>query len=337
MLFSQYTNKNIDYVLVDLGASKQGLTKKEALLALEKYGLNEIKLKSTNAAQIFIRQLKSPFAYLLLLAALISILIGQFVDSIAVLAFIVINVTIGFFQEYKAEKAVSMLQKFIPHKIKVLRRLDNKADNTKEEIINANLLVPGDIVLLVAGDKVPADLRVIDLQNLLVDESALTGESAPVSKSIDALNLVEEEIFKSKNIIFSGSSIVSGKAMAVVIATGKETVFGNIIKTVSGIRRESTYEKSILYFCKLIMRIVATTIILIFLVNILLKGISNVWELLLFSVALIVSILPEALPAVVTFSLSRGSIKLAKQNVVVKRLSAIEDLGNIEVLCVDKT
>ncbi len=184
---------------------------------------------------------------------------------------------------------------------------------------------------------VPADLRVISMQNFLVNESALTGESVPVSKITDAMAHEEEEIFKAKNIIFSGSSIISGKAQALVIATGKDTVFGGIVKTISGIRRESTYEKSILYFCKLILRIVVVTIILIFIANILLKGVSDVLELLLFSVALIVSILPEALPVVVTFALSEGGLKMAKQNVVVKRLSAIEDLGNIEVLCTDKT
>ena len=332
MIFSQYTAKSVEDALKELGSSKEGLTKKESVLAQDKYGLNEIKSRNINAFEVFARQLKSPFTYLLLVAAVVSILIGQLVDSIAVLAFIVINVAIGFFQEYRAEKAVYLLQKFIPQKVRILR-------DSREEIIDKIFLVPGDIVLLEAGDIVCADLRAINVQNLLVNESVLTGESVPVSKITDALVKPEEEIFKAKNIIFSGSTIVSGKAQALVIATGKETVFGDVVKTVSGIRRESTYEKSILYFCKLILRIVAITISLIFIANILLKGsgINEILDLLLFSVALIVSILPEALPAVVTFALSEGSLKLAKQKVVVKRLSAIEDLGNIEVLCTDKT
>ena len=330
MIFSQFTNKSPEESLGILKSSINGLEKKEVILAQKKYGLNEVKLKSINAFNVLIRQFKSPFCYLLLAAALISIAIGQLADSIAVLAFIFINVVIGFFQEYRAEKAVSLLQKFIPQKVKVLR-------NSKEEIINKEFLVPGDIVLLEAGDVVDADLRAITMQNFLVNESVLTGESGPVSKTIDALSREEKEIFKANNIIFSGSSITSGKAQGLVVATGKDTVFGGIVKTISGIKRESTYEKSILYFCKLIMRIVIVTIILIFVVNIFLKGTSNILELLLFSVALIVSILPEALPAVVTFALSEGSLKMAKQNVVVKRLSAVEDLGNIEVLCTDKT
>ena len=330
MIFSQYTTKSIEDTLKILESSKNGLTKKESILALEKYGLNEVKIKTISVFSVLFRQFKSPFTYLLLVAAVISIFIGELVDSIAVLSFIVINVAIGFFQEYKAEKVVFLLQKFIPQKVKVLR-------DSKEEIIDKQFLVPGDIVLLELGDVVCADLRVINLQNFLVNESVLTGESVPVSKTADAFSIQEEEIFKAKNIIFSGSSVISGKAQAVVVATGKDTVFGGIVKTVSAIRRESTYEKSILYFCKLILRIVATTIILIFIVNIFLKGLSDVFNLLLFSVALIVSILPEALPAVVTFALSDGSLKLAKQKVVVKRLSSIEDLGNIEILCTDKT
>jgi Mg2+-importing ATPase len=332
MAFSQFTNKSPEEVLKFFKTSISGLSKKEALLAREKYGFNEIKIKNNNAFNILLRQFKSPFTYLLLVAVVMSILIGQMVDSVAVLAFIFINVAIGFFQEYKAERAISLLQKFILQKVKVLR-------DSKEEIIDKNLLVPGDIVLLGAGDVVCADLRVISLQNFLVNESSLTGESIPVSKISEALAkpASAESFGEARNIIFSGSSIVSGKAIAVVVATGKDTVFGNVVKAVSEIKRESAYEKSILYFCKLILRIVVVTIALIFAANILLKGISNVLELLLFSVALIVSILPEALPAVVTFALSAGSLKMAKQKVVVKRLSAIEDLGNIEILCTDKT
>ena len=335
MIFSQYTTKSITDSMGMFGVSKDGLTAKAVVLAQKKYGLNEIKIKNVNAFNVLIRQFKSPFCYLLLTAVLISILIGQLVDSIAVLVFIVINVSIGFFQEYRAEKAVSLLQKFIPQKVKVLR-------DSKEVIINKELLVPGDIVLLEAGDIVDADLRVMSLQNFLVDESVLTGESVPVSKIVDPLRpengkQEEAEIFRAKNIIFTGSSVVSGKAQGLVIATGKDTVLGDIAKTISGITRESSYEKSILYFCKLILKIVVITIILIFIANILLKGVSDVLELILFSVALIVSILPEALPAVVTFALSEGSLRMAKQNVVVKRLSAIEDLGNIEILCTDKT
>jgi P-type Mg2+ transporter len=330
MYFSQYTNKSVNEIFDIFGTSESGLSEKKALSFQEKYGLNEIKTSNINALAIFIRQLKSPFAYLLLIAAIISIFIGQPIDSITVLSFIVINVAIGFLQEYRAQRAVVLLQKFIPQKVKVLR-------GGKEVIIDKKFLVPGDIIFLEAGDTAPADLRIISVDNLLMNESVLTGESVPTYKSPEALREPEDEIFKAQNIIFSGTSVVSGKAESIVIGTGKDTVFGGIAKAITDIKKESSYEKSILYFCRLILKIVVTTIILIFIANILLTGISDIWDLFLFSVALIVSILPEALPAVVTFSLSNGSLKLAKQKVVVKRLSAVEDLGNIEVLCTDKT
>lgn len=313
-----------------LDSSLNGLSKKEANFRIEKFGFNEIKIKSVNFLEVFVRQIKSPFVYLLFAAAIVSMFIGQTVDSIAVISFVIINVVIGFIQEYKAEKSVFFLRKFIAKRVKIRR-------DGKEEIIDSKYLVPGDIVLLGAGDIIPADLRVISLSDFLVDESVLTGESAPVGKILDALKNDEVNIFGAENILFNGTTIISGRAEGIVINTAKETVLGEISKDISQIKKESSYEKSILYFSKLILRIVVVTIVLIFLANIAVKGFSSFWEIALFSVALIVSILPEALPAVVTFALSNGSMKLAKENVVVKRLSAIEDLGNIDILCTDKT
>jgi magnesium-transporting ATPase (P-type) len=201
MIFSEYTNKSVEDALKALGSFEEGLTKKECLLAQKKYGLNEIKAKNVSAFDILIRQFKSPFSYLLFIAALIAIVIGEKVDSITILSFILINIVVGFLQEYRAEKAVSLLQKFIPRMVKVRR-------DSKEEIIDKKFLVPGDIVLLQAGDIANADMRVISAQNFSVNESALTGESGPVSKVTEALLHEEEEIFEAKNIIFSGSSII---------------------------------------------------------------------------------------------------------------------------------
>jgi len=330
MLFSKYTNIDINDVFDILKTQEQGLSQKEAMLRQKESGLNEIKAKNVNAGDILARQFKSPFFYLLFAAAVIAFLIGEKVDGLAVSAFVITNVAIGFFQEFRAEKAVFLLKKFIPQKVKVLR-------DDVQEFIEKKDLVPGDIVLLEAGDISPADLRVIKAHNFLIDESVLTGESVPVSKHSGMLEKEEKEVFRAKNVLFTGTSVISGKAEAVVVATGKNTFFGDIVKIVTGESKKSAYEKNILYFCKLILRIVLVTIILIFLANIILKGLSDFMQLLLFSVALIVSILPEALPAVVTFALSQGSLKMAKNHVVVKRLSAIEDLGNIDILCADKT
>jgi len=330
MSFYQYTDKTKEETLKLLNSSIQGLSKKGVVLAQEKYGLNEIKAKDIKWLKILLRQFESPFFFLLVIAAIIAIFIGERIDSLAILTFIFLNVTIGFFQEYRAEKSVSLLKKIIPQRVKVLR-------DGKQQIIDKKFLVPGDIVLLEAGDIIPADLRVLELHNFLVDESTITGESSPVPKILEKLLIQEKEIFRAQNILFSGTSVISGRATAIVVATGKESILGEIIKSVSSNNKHSVYEKDIMYFSKLVLKIVTITIFLIFAANIFLKGLSDFFELLLFSVALIVSILPEALPAVVTFSLSKGSMQMAKRNVVVKRLSAIEDLGNIEVLCTDKT
>jgi Mg2+-importing ATPase len=329
--FSEYTNKTTEEVLGVLKTSFSGLSKKEVSLRQKKHGFNDIKSKSVSALHVFLRQLKAPFTYLLFLAAVISFFIGQKTDFFVIVVVVLINIIIGFFQEYRAERAIFFLRKYISQNVKVLRQ-------SKEESINKKELVPGDIVLLEPGDRVPADLRIIKSENFLVDESAFTGESIPVSKIIEPLKSEAKDAFKAKNILFAGTSVVSGKAEGVVINTGKNTSFGEIAEMISnGDTKQSTYEKSIVYFCKLVLRVVVITIALLFFANFLLKGTSNFLDFSLFCVALIVSILPEALPAVVTFALSKGSIKMADRHVVVRRLSAIEDMGNIEVLCTDKT
>ncbi len=303
-----------------------GISEKEALLRQKQYGLNEIKERNADAVKILVRQFKSPFFYLLFGAVLISLFIGEKVDSLALLAFVFVNVIIGFFQEFRAEKAVLLLKKFVLQNVLVKR-------DGKEKNIEKKFLVPGDLVLIDAGDIVPADLKIVKANNFLIDESIATGESVPVSKYA-AQVCPRADLGQT---CLAGTTVVSGKAEAIVEATGENTFLAGIARAISTENKVSAYEKGVLYFSKLVLKIVSVTIILIFLANIVLKGFSVFMEILLFSLALIVSILPEALPAVVTFALSKGSLKLAKEHVVVKRLSAIEDLGNIDILCTDKT
>jgi Mg2+-importing ATPase len=330
MSFSYYATKNIEGVFEELKTSENGLSEKEAVLRHKKYGLNETKTRGVDFFGVLSRQFKSPFFYLLFAAALVALLIGEKVDSIVILAFVATNVMISFLQEYRAERAVFLLKKFIPQKVKVIR-------NGKETVIERKFLVPGDIVLLMTGDMVPAELRVLKANNFLVDESVLTGESLPSSKTNEFLKQEPKEVFQAENILFAGTTVLLGTAQGIVVGTGKDTALGEITKLVSGTLRESIYEKNLLYFCKLILKIVVATIVFIYLLNLIINGTENLFEFSLFSVALIVSILPEALPAVVTFALSKGSLNMAKEKVVVKRLASIEDLGNIEILCVDKT
>lgn len=352
MNFSQYANKNIKEVFDNLNTQENGLSEKEAEVRLKTFGFNEIKSKKVGLFDIFKRQFKSPFFYLLFIASVIAFLINEKIDGFLILLFVLINVFLSFFQEFRAEKAALLLKKYIPSKARVLRE-------GIEKTIDKKFLAPGDIVLLEAGNIVPADLRIIKTENFLVDESILTGESFPVSKisqqlsekinssikttKLDAEALYQNKIsgagniFEAKNIVFSGTSIISGAAEGIVIGTAKNTVFNEIAKLVLGINRESTYEKSLLKFSSLILKIVVSTIIFVFLANLIIKGTENFSIFLIFCIALIVSIIPEALPVVITFALSNGALKLARKKVIVKRLSAVEDLGNIEILCTDKT
>jgi len=330
MEFSKYTNKNIEEIFQDLKTSESGLSEKEAQNRLQIYGFNETREKGVKTAEIFLRQFKSPFFYLLFISAVLALLIGEKVDGIVILSFVLVNVSLGFLQEFRAERAISLLKRYIPQVVRVVR-------DGVEKNLEKKSLVPGDIVLLEAGNIIPADLRVLKIENFLIDESILTGESVPLSKISQALTKESKEIFEAKNILFAGTLVISGRAEGIVISTGQNTVLGGITKLVSGIKRESAYEKELLQFSQLILRIVVTTITLLFLANLIIHGIKNFLDFLIFCIALIVSILPEALPVVVTFALSEGALRMAREKVVIKRLSAIEDLGNIEILCSDKT
>ena len=313
-----------------MGTSANGLSRDEVEKRLKKYGLNQVKSSKTTLFDIFLRQLKSPFVYLLAIATIIAFSIGEKVDGLLILGFVFINVILGFVQEARAERAISLLKKYLPSKTRALR-------NGNEEIIDKTLLVPGDIVLLEQGNIVPADLLLFKVENCVADESVLTGESTTISKIAEPLDKEAQEVFQARNVVFAGTSITSGEAEGVVINTGQNAVLGEVARLVSTIARESAYEKNLLKFSRLILKVIVVMIVFIFLANLAIKGTENIVDFSVFCIALVVSIIPEALPLVVVFSLSSGALKLAKEKVVVRRLAAVEDLGNIEILCSDKT
>lgn len=327
-----YSQKNPDNVAQELDVdSQKGLSEKMVLERLEKFGPNKIKIKEITRWHIFFRQFKSAFVYLLLGAMGITIALGEMVDTIMIFLFLFINTGLGFYQEYSSEKTAQLLNKYALPRAKVLR-------NGEIEQITADQLVPGDIVLLKTGDKVPADVRLIDQNNLSIDETVLTGESVPVFKKIDILKKLPTSYHQSSNLAFSGTDVLKGSGKALVLATGKNTAFGKIAKLTGESRKVSDFEKGISRFSQFILKLVGITLLVVFIAHLLISqnGI-NVVELIIFSVALTVSVIPEALPLVTTFSLARGARRLAKKNIIVKRLSAIENLGGIEILCSDKT
>lgn len=311
--------------------SKKGLTDDQVVYNQKKYGYNTLSTNTTRWMTILFNQFKSSFLYLLILASLISFLFGQFIDGVIILFFILINTALGFFQEFRSEHILQSLKKYIAPSVDVIR------DSITKDIKSADL-VPGDMLIMHAGDIIPADIRLIETYNVTVDESVITGESLSVQKITTPLSHTPSAFHEAHNICFTGTILTSGKALGMVVATGKCTTMGTIAARVSTTRDESTFSKDISRLSTFILKLVTATLSFVFIVNIIIKGAGvHIPTLLVFSIALAVSVIPEALPVVITFSLSRGALKLSKHKVIIKRLSAIEDLGSIEILCTDKT
>ncbi|EKD62112.1 MAG: hypothetical protein ACD_52C00300G0002 [uncultured bacterium] len=314
-----------------LHSSSDGLTHKEAGARLKKYGLNKIKAKEIHWYHILIRQLTSPFIYVLIIASIFTFFLGETADSVIIIGFVVINTFLGFTQEYRSHQAVKILSTYTTAHSMVIR--DKKLIS-----LPAEKLVPGDIVAIEPGDIIPADMRIITCNNLIIDESILTGESDRVSKTSEKLSGAVDQIVKAKNIAFSATSVMHGNATGIVIATAKDTAFGEIERLTTQTTHTGSFEKGIAKFSTFTLRLIVATLVILYIINLVIKGTgTDKFQLAVFSVALAVSVIPEALPLVTTFSLSRGALRLAKKHVVVKRLSSVEDLGGIEVLCTDKT
>jgi Mg2+-importing ATPase len=309
----------------------EGLLSRQAEERLAAAGPNEITANQIRWWEIAIRQFKSAFIYLLLIAAAIVFAVGEYLDACVILGFVIINAALGFYQEYKSEQSLRVLQQYITPKARV------KRDSLWHTIDSRNL-VPGDLIKLETGDAVPADVRILSMHNLVVNETTLTGESVPVPKRADPLVTEPQNVYESHNLCFSGTFVVGGEALALVMETGARTAMGTIARLTVETTKESEFSKGIERFSRFILRMILVTLVFIFVANLLIKGESaDIIELVVFSIALVVSVVPEALPLVTTVSLSQGALQLAKQHVIVKRLTAIEDIGSIEVLCSDKT
>lgn len=316
--------------MAGLETGPDGLTVREAKARLMFFGPNRIEPEHGRGWKIFRRQFHSSLIWLLLLASALSFILGQRVESGLILAFLFLNAGLGFFQEYRSVKAVALLRRYLVQTVRVKR-----AGRIRR--LPADRLVPGDIILFQAGDILPADARLITAHELSCDEQALTGESLLVQKSTESKGRAAH--FQDANaVVFAGTSVTRGSGEAVVFATGTHTVFGEIAQLTRSTERVSAFEQQINRFSAFILRLVVATLLIMYAANLILKrDDADPVMLLVFFLVLVVSVLPEALPFFTTVALSRGSLRLAKRRVVVKRLSAIEDLGSIEVLCSDKT
>ncbi len=319
-------------------SSLQGLSSVTAKSVLEKNGTNTIQdVKKKNNFIKFLEQFKDVMIIILLIAATISIVISivdnstsELVDGCIILAIVLINSIIGFVQEVKAENAMEALKKMTKPEAKVYRDGELfKIDSSK--------LVVGDVILLEAGDIVPADVRLLQSAMLKCDESSLTGESKAVNKEADLVLKESTPLADRKNMAYSGSTIVNGRALALVVATGKNTEIGKIAKMLQESKKEETpLQKNIKQVGKLITLIVLAVAGITFVVEIVARP-NMPLEAFLTAVAIAVAAIPESLPAVITIIMSLGVARLAKRKAIVKRLHAVETLGSCEVICSDKT
>lgn len=329
--FSSYASKTAEEIYTALDSSQNGLSEKEAKQRLCKHHKKNRAENEGLGMRLIIRQFTSPFVYLLIAAMLIAAVLGDFVNAAMIFVFIAINAALGFWQEYHSERSLALLNRFIAQTARVIR-------NGAEKTIDKEELVKGDLMIIRPGDALYADLRFVATEHLLIDESALSGESMPVEKNFAPILKPVEDIYAAGNIGFAGTVVVRGEGRGIVIAVSEDTVMGEIERVARTVPRKSSFERSISRLSAFVLRLTLITLAFVFIANLAIKGgRTDMGALLVFSIALAVTVIPEALPLVMTFSLSRGALKLAKNKVVVKRLSAIEDLGGIEILCTDKT
>ena len=314
-------------VLKELSSSESGLKTEEAQRRLKKFGPNTIERKRGHGSlRIFLEQFKSFLVLLLVFAAVISVFFGEFIDSAAIATILVINALLGFWQEYKSEKAIETIKKMVVKRAVVLR-------NGAKLEIPAEELVPGDIVFIEAGERIPADIRVLQSFGLRLDESILTGESVSVGKIIEKVQ--GKQLGDRKNMLYMGTLAVEGTGEGVVVSTGSGTEMGKIAKLIEEPEEPTKFQKDMDKFGKKVGYIIVVIALAVFLLD-MLRGAGPVNSALI-AITLAVAAVPEGLPAVVTITLARGIQKMAKRNAFVRRLSSVESLGMINVICADKT
>jgi Mg2+-importing ATPase len=324
-----YWSKRPEEIFRELNSSKNGLSGEAVEARLRQYGFNDIpKRREKTALALLASQLKDLLVIALIIASIVSFFTGGEIEGITILAIVVINILVGFAQEYKSEKALQKLAVLIKYRVKVLR------DNKIIEVDTRNV-VPGDITLIETGDRIPADLRLIEVDELEIDESVVTGESYPMLKSSNPIAAEKLELQRMENMAFPGTLVVNGKGKGIVVSTGMKTTLGQVAGYLKLTEPETNYERGIKSFSKFLIKGILIGVTFIFIMNAL-TG-KKFFDSALFSLALAVGIIPESLPIIITIGLSRGATLMSKSGVIVKKLNVIEDLGNMDVICSDKT
>jgi Mg2+-importing ATPase len=312
-----------------LEATQAGLSQQEAHARAVRFGPNTLRDRGERPLLIqYLSHFKNPLVIILLAASAVSALTGEITGFVIIWAIVLMSVTLDFVQEYRAGRAADQLKKTVAVRATVLR------DGHSQDIPIADL-VPGDVVLLAAGDLIPADSRLLEAKDFFINQSLLTGESYPVEKHARELPAPAADLSQAENAVFMGTSVISGMAKAMVCRTGADTAVGNIAESLMVKPPPTAFELGTQSFGMLIMRLTFLLVLFVFLINAFFH--RPFLESFLFAIALAVGLTPELLPMVITVTLSRGALRMAKKQVIVKRLAAIHNLGSMDVLCTDKT
>ncbi|HEX7737336.1 MAG TPA: magnesium-translocating P-type ATPase [Ktedonobacteraceae bacterium] len=312
-----------------LQTTEEGLSSQEARRRLKTMGANEPANTTHVAAAIqFWRLFLSPLVIILLIASLVTAILGDVLNASIIALIVLLGITLNFIQTYRSQQAVERLRAGVAPMATVRR------DGTWQELPRREL-VPGDVIQLIAGDLVPSDARLIQTVDLHVQQAALTGESLPVAKSADVEEDDQQAIAEVQNGVFLGTSVVSGTATAVITATGRRTAFGDIVEHLRHRPPETDFERGIRHFAFLILQTVFGLVLFVFLVGVLFH--HNLFESVLFAIALAVGLTPEFLPMITTVTLGQGASRMARQKVIVKHLESMQNFGSMDILCSDKT
>lgn len=325
-----YFNANVEDSLKDFNVTKDGLTSQQVTESLTKHGVNALnEKKKQTVIQVFLSQFKDLLVFILIIAGIISMMSNNVESTLVIFAVIILNAILGTVQHFKAEQSLDSLKALSSPSAKVIR------DGAKIEIDSKNV-VPGDILILEAGDLVAADGRIIENYSLQVNESSLTGESLSVDKTTETIDKEEVALGDQKNMVFSGSLVTYGRALVLVTSTGMKTEIGKIATLMEETQEKKTpLQVSLDDFSKKLAFIILAICVVVFGLSLYRK--MPVLDSLMFAVALAVAAIPEALSSIVTIVLALGTQKMAKENAIIKKLKAVEGLGSVSIICSDKT
>lgn len=324
---TQYWNCTTGDLLTALSTKTDGLSQEEAEQRLQESGSLSLAHPHNTTIRLFLLQFKSPITILLIASALLSFFLGERSDAFIILAIILVSALLGFYQEKGAAGALRKLIQLVEVRVSIIR-------DGQERSLTPGEVVPGDIVLLNAGNTIPGDCRLLESKDLYTNEASLTGETFPVEKKC-GIAAAGAGLSERGNSLFMGTHVISGTAKAVVVHTGQHTEFGAISKRLRHLQPETEFERGIRRLGYLLMEVTLLLVLVIFCINVFLH--KPVLDSFLFSLAIAVGLTPQLLPAIISINLAKGAARMAAHSVIVKRLSAIENLGSMDVLCTDKT